>query len=74
MTRASQPSGVKIRGQKPPQQKNKKNKMKKLKAKKKMKITSEEEYLPPVQSPFTLQDYIPKGFFDSDSSEMSLQR
>jgi len=25
--------------------------------------------VPPVKTPFTLSDYIPKGFFDSDSSD-----
>jgi len=39
-----------------------------LRAKKKLEITSEEEYVPPTKTPFTLQDYIPKGFFGSDSS------
>jgi len=71
MTRTSQSSEVKIRGQKPPQKKNKKNKKKKKKsrAKKKLEITSEEEYVPPTKTPFTLQDYIPKGLFGSDSSD-----
>ena len=49
-----------MRGQKPPQKKNKK---KKSKAKKKPEITSEEEYVPPIKTPFTLGDYIPKDFF-----------
>jgi len=71
MTQTSQSPGVKIRGQKPPQKKNKKNKKKKKKsrAKKKLEITSEEEYVPPTKTPFILQDYIPKGFFGSDSSD-----
>ena len=34
-----------------------------------MEITSEEEYVPPTKTPFTLHDYIPKGFFSSDSSD-----
>ena len=71
MTRTSQSSGVKIRGQKPPQKKSKRNKKKKKnsRAKKKLEITSEEEYVPSTKSPFTLHDYIPKGFFRSDSSD-----
>ena len=71
MTRTSQSSGVKIQGQKPSQKKSKRNKKKKEKsrAKKKLEITSEEEYVPPTKPPFTLHDYIPKGFFGSDSSE-----
>jgi len=56
-------------GQKPPPKKNKKNKKKKSRAKKKPEITSEEEYVSLVKTPFTLGDYIPKGFFDSDSSD-----
>jgi len=38
-------------------------------AKKKPDTTSEKEYVPPIKTPFTLGDYIPKGFFDSDSSD-----
>jgi len=58
-------------GQKPPQKKNKRNKKKKKKsrAKKKLEITSGEEYMPPTKTNFTLHDYIPKGFFGSDSSD-----
>ena len=71
MARTSQTSGVKIRGQKPPQKKTKKNKKKKKKsaAKKKLETTSEKEFVPPTKTPFTLQNYIPKGFFGSDSSD-----
>jgi len=71
---ASQSPRVKIRGQKPPQKKNKKNKKKKSRAKKKPDTTSEEEYVPPVKTPFTLGDYIPKGFFGSDSSDDDLEK
>jgi len=56
-------------GSKPPPKKKKKNKKKKSRAKKKAEITSEEEYVPLIKTPFTLGDYIPKGFFDSDSSD-----
>jgi len=52
-----------MQGQKTTQKKNKKNKKKKSKDKKKSKITSEEEYVPPIKIPFTLGDYIPNGFF-----------
>ena len=38
----------------------------------KLEITSEEEYVPSTKTPFTLQDYIPKGFFGSDSSDDEL--
>jgi len=71
MTRTSQPSGVKICGQKPHQKKNKRNKKKKKRsrAKKKLEITSEEEYVPPTKTSFILHDYIPKVFFGSDSSD-----
>ena len=30
-------------------------------------MTSEEEYVSLTKTPFTLHDYIPKDFFDSDS-------
>ena len=66
IVRASQSPGVKIRGQKPPQKKNKKNKSR---TKKKLNTTSKEEYVSSVKTPFTLSDYIPKGFFGSDSSD-----
>jgi len=33
----------------------------------KLEITFEEEYMPLVKTPFTLRDYIPKGFFCNDS-------
>jgi len=51
---------------------NKKNKKKKPRVKKKIKITFEEECVPPIKTPFTLGDYIPKGFFDSDSLDDDL--
>ena len=56
VVRALQSLGLKIRAQKPPQKKNKKNKKKKSRAKMKPDITSEEEYVPPVKTPFTLGD------------------
>jgi len=34
-----------------------------------LEITSEEEDVPPTKTPLTLHDYIPKGFFGSDSSD-----
>jgi len=34
-----------------------------------LEITSEEEFVPPTKTHFTLHDYIPKGFFGSDSSD-----
>jgi len=37
--------------------------------KKKPDTTSEEEYVTPVKTSFTLGDYIPKGFFGNDSSD-----
>ena len=72
VTRASQSSRVLIQGQKPSQKKNKRNKKKKSKAKKKLGITSEEEYAPFVKTSFTLRDYDPKGFFGNDFSEDDL--
>jgi len=53
----------------PPQKKNKKNRTNKSKAKKRSDATSEEEYVSPVKTPFTLGDYIPQGFFGSDPSD-----
>ena len=50
-------------GQKLPQKKNNKNKKQKSKAKRSWR------QLPQVKTPFTLGDYIPKDFFDSDSSD-----
>jgi len=52
----------------PKKSKRNKKKREKSKAKKKLEITSEEDYVPPTETPFTLQDYIPKGFFGNDSS------
>jgi len=66
--RASKSLGVKMIGQKLPQKKNKKNKKKKSRAKKKPEITSKEECVSPVKTPFTLGDCNPKGPLGSDSS------
>jgi len=45
-----------------------KSKQKKSKFKKKLGITSEEEYTSLIKIPFTLRNYIPKDFFGNDSS------
>ena len=58
-----------MRGQKPPQKKNKKSKMRKSKSKKKLQITSKEEYILSIKTLFTLCDHISKGFFGNDSSD-----
>ena len=69
VVRASQSPGVKIRGQKLPQKKNKKNKKEKSRAQKKPDLSFEEKYVPLLKTLFTLSDYMSKGFFGSNFSD-----
>jgi len=54
--------------------KEKKKKKKEVKGQKKLEMASEEEYVPPIKTLFTLHDYMPKGFFTMILQMMNLQR